>query len=393
MLKTKMRQWHPKRIIQSTWFFNKLKHISRRPKKFSSGQPTVIGFMSSPTGLGYGARLIFNALEEKAYRPNAIDVSNFFYPETDTPISFVSNGEMGDGPLIFHINGPELLFAMNSLNSERIKNQKIIAVWAWEQRTLPNAWLKVESFVDEIWASSHFLENTFRENLKTPVYYTPYPVAALSPISIKQPPPNPNIFRIYTSFDPKSGLERKNPEAVIETFRQAFEDNNAIELTIRVPDPDWPIPESWKALKNVKISNSIVSDGDIDRDLAHHDCVISLHRCEGFGFLIARALALGLPTIFTEGFGSDDFSNCPGAFTVKGENYTIQNEDSVYERKHGQWLDPDINQARLHLQKLSRLPASVHIETAHQSHLWWETHYGTDNFINKIPNDTKNLFI
>jgi len=392
MLRKKIQAWQPKGAIQSAWLSHKLKNISQRPAKFSAGRPTVIGFMSSPTGLGYGARLIFNALKENGYQPNAINISNLFFPEMITSIPFFSNGEIGDGPLIFHVNGPELLFVMNRLGSKKIKNQKIIAVWAWEQKTLPASWLKVESFVDEIWASSRFLENMFQENLNTPVYYTPYPVAASSTISIDKVVPECNVVRVYTSFDPKSGLERKNPEAVIETFRQGFKDDPTIALTVKVSDPDWPIPKSWKTLKNVNVINSIVPDSEIRQEMASHDCVISLHRSEGFGFLVARALALGLPTIFTEGFGCNDFSSCPGALTVKGEDYTIQSKSSRYEEKHGQWLDPNIKQAQTYLQELSKLPKSAHLETARRARLWWKTHYGTDSFIDKIPHDTKLLF-
>lgn len=390
---TKLQLLQLKEAIHLAWLTRKLKLLSKRPSSYSVGQPTIIGFMSSPTGLGYGARLIFTALKQKGFSPNAIDISDLFFPDKITSIPFVSNGKVGSGPLIFHVNGPELLTVMNKLGLDKIKTQKIIVVWAWEQNTLPKPWLKAEKFVDEIWASSHFLKNVFTKQLYSPVHYIPYPVAAFLSDSIETTPNNPDSFKVYTSFDPKSGLERKNPGAVIEIFQEAFRNNSRLALTVQISDPDWPIPSSWKNLKNVNVINSILTDDKIEAEIKRHDCVISLHRSEGFGFLIARALALGIPTIFTEGFGSNDFSKCPNAFLVSGVNYAIRGKQySSYTNIHGQWIDPNLRQAQSYLEELSNLTKLVREKKAQEARHWWQSHYGLDSFINLIPSNTKRLF-
>lgn len=381
-----------KSYLKSGWLREKLKHIADRPCVFTTGEPTVIGFMSAPTGLGNGARLIFNALKDKGYNPNSVDITNLFFENTRLRLPFFCNGKIGSGPLIFHVNAPELLYVIDKLGVDNIKQQKIISVWAWEQPLLPKEWLKAEAFIDEIWASSYFLKSLFQRSVKTPVYYTPYPLVLSIESLATIPQKKASTFKVFTAFDPKSGLERKNPEAAVQAFKRSFENVSSAELTIKVTDPNWPIPKSWHNVKNIKIINSIVSDEDIRSGMKTYDCVISLHRSEGFGFLIATALSNGIPTLFTTGFGSEDFAKSPGAYTVTGSPYHIKSKNAQYQAKHGPWIDPDIIEATGKLKKISKLSLSERHAITAYAREWWLSHYSSDNFIDAIPTNTKSLF-
>jgi len=348
--------------------------------------------MSAPTGLGYGARLIYDSLKAQGWSPNCIDITGLFLSKKSSNKLTVDQSKIGGGPLIFHVNATELLYVIDKLGHRNIGQQKIIAIWAWEQTIIPKTWLKVEKFVDEIWASSHFLEDIFKKNLETPVYYTPYPVTSPSDLSDLGTKKKSETFKVLTAFDPRSGIDRKNPQASIEVFQRCFPTNSEAELTVKVSDPDWPIPDSWRRIKNIKINNAILTDEDMESDLKTYDCVMSLHRSEGFGFLIASALAHGIPTIFTEGFGSEDFSDCPGAYKVPGEPFKIQNNDPHYKNKYGSWIDPNLEIAQSHLHEIHNLTPLQRVKTAESSLIWWETHYNSARFCEAIPISTRTLF-
>jgi len=184
----------------------------------------VIGLFSSSSGLGKGARLIYQGLAALGLNPGFVDVTPEFYGSFDTECRLPDQDDGAghdNAPLIFHINSPEMLSVFEHLGLPKLRNRPRVAVWAWEQEKLPSSWIKNQIYFDEIWASSDFLYRVFTKELSTPVRKFTYPLSRASmhqSNSEKEARP----FEFFTSFDNRSDIFRKNPLGVVEAFKMAF---------------------------------------------------------------------------------------------------------------------------------------------------------------------------
>ena len=71
------------------------------------------------------------------------------------------------------------------------------------------------------------------------------------------------------------------------------------------------------------------------------DVVISLHRAEGFGRLMAEAMGLGVPVIATAYSGNMDFMTGDNSWLVSGDMVPVFAGDYAFHS--GQlWMEPDI---------------------------------------------------
>jgi len=81
------------------------------------------------------------------------------------------------------------------------------------------------------------------------------------------------------------------------------------------------------------------------------DTVVSLHRAEGFGLVLAEAMMLGTPTIATDWSSNTEFMNSDVACMVKAKLVEIREDTGVF-KKGNLWADPDIDQAAMYMKRL-----------------------------------------
>ena len=97
-------------------------------------------------------------------------------------------------------------------------------------------------------------------------------------------------------------------------------------------------------------------DGVLNREDQHRllelsDCLVSLHRSEGFGLHLAEAMHLGTPVIATGYSANLDFMDDDSALLV---SYTLSNpsdSQSVYPTD-SEWAEPDITHAARQMRRL-----------------------------------------
>jgi glycosyltransferase involved in cell wall biosynthesis len=81
------------------------------------------------------------------------------------------------------------------------------------------------------------------------------------------------------------------------------------------------------------------------------DCVVSLHRAEGFGLTLAECMALGKPAIATGWSGNTDFMDarnaCPVGYSLK----PIERDVGPY-RAGQTWAEPDVEHAAWYMRRL-----------------------------------------
>jgi hypothetical protein len=150
-------------------------------------------------------------------------------------------------------------------------------------------------------------------------------------------------------FDLQSSLHRKNPTALIEAFKMAFDDRDDVVLVLkwtrsRDVELGVAVPRLDSDAKNIKVIDDVLEREEVNALLNMCDCYVSLHRSEGFGLPIAEAMILGKPVIVTAYSGNMDFTTPGNSLLVKYRMVDIAENYGPY-KKGCLWADPDVQHA------------------------------------------------
>ncbi len=210
---------------------------------------------------------------------------------------------------VFHINADEMAEARRQLGDAFFAGRYNIAAWHWELSRFPEAWLPALEGVDELWASSRFIQQALAERAKVPVVWMPHPVEVgavrAAPTDLGLPE---GRYLFLAFFDFTSFVARKNPFGAIRAFLTAFPARSAerVGLVIKANGASARPSEARAFLASPELRDPriVVINESLDRRsliglIERCDCFVSLHRSEGFGRGIAEALLLGKPVIVT----------------------------------------------------------------------------------------------
>jgi glycosyltransferase involved in cell wall biosynthesis len=90
--------------------------------------------------------------------------------------------------------------------------------------------------------------------------------------------------------------------------------------------------------------------------MATADCLLSLHRAEGYGFAMAEAMVLGRPVIATGWSGNVDFMAGPDAVLVPYRLVPARDPQEIYDIPGARWAEPDLDAAAAALKALADRP-------------------------------------
>lgn len=252
---------------------------------------------------------------------------------------------------LFHVNADQTPIVFERLGPSFTRGKYNIGYWAWELEDFPDKWRRSFDYFQEIWTPSTFCQEAISRKSPMPVIRIPHAIEVGEPASLGRAdfglPLNRFIF--LTVFDMLSVFERKNPLAVVEAFVRAFGNSSSCHLAIKINHADQR-PEHLARLRSASAGYSVtVIDRTIDRSELNAlirccDCLVSLHRSEGFGLPIAEAMYLGKPVIVTAYGGNMDFTNPATAFLISFRLCSVGKGCEPYEEGQ-RWADPDIAEA------------------------------------------------
>jgi len=315
----------------------------------------VAGSFSTASGLGEAVRGTYRALEKAGLSPIAVDLSSHISPlNFSSSISTQSMPLGQEGTLIMQVNGPETLTALRHLELMRGRNWYTIGYWAWELPDFPNGWDIAFPYLSEIWTVSEFSSVAIRKHPKAP-QVTVFGHAISPPMHIERNRTQFSLpedaFVFLTMADPMSSMQRKNPFAAIAAHIQAFGNNPARILLIKTHGLV-NAPVALKALKahvgaaqNIRLLDETLPEQKCWELLQSVDAVVSLHRSEGFGLVIAEAMALGKPVVTTSWSGNMDFTNSENAYLVNMKLVPCEDEYGVYAGTNSHWAEVSIDHA------------------------------------------------
>jgi hypothetical protein len=159
-------------------------------------------------------------------------------------------------------------------------------------------------------------------------------------------------FLAICSFDGRSSFFRKNPWGAINAFQKAFpiELNASVALIVKTMNATVDKPE-WEKLKKItefdnriKLIDKKLSREEIVNLYGCCDTLISLHRAEGFGRILAESLLLGLNVVATNYSGNTDFCGGTNAYPIDYD-LTLITEGEYVHSKNQYWAEPRIDHA------------------------------------------------
>jgi glycosyltransferase involved in cell wall biosynthesis len=314
----------------------------------------IVGFPQGVLGLGEDARMATQAMQLGGFDVALINAPMSGPARFDTSVNHLLRDDLVYQVSLFCLPPPEMVRLTLEGGRRLIESDTYkIGAWPWELPRWPSAFGQASVFVDEIWAQSRFVEAVYARLGQVKVRHMPMAVVVPTPQAIDRKafglPADDFLF--YLMFDGNSWLTRKNPVAGIMAFKQAFaKDASGVGLVIKAmnardDDPTWrQVCELASADDRIHIVSERLDRQDTINFMACCDAYISLHRSEGFGRVIAEAMALGQPVVATNFSGNADFCDEQTAFLVDGDLVPLRPGDYLFHE--GQyWCDPDVEMA------------------------------------------------
>ncbi len=258
--------------------------------------------------------------------------------------------------------------ALASLRPEACAGRTAILRPFWELAKIPPRYAPLLRRFQEIWAPSEFVRAAFAASIDIPVLHMPLPIALdPAPRARRSSFGLPEAATLFLfAFDPHSFVARKNPAGVIAAFKRAFlaGGRRDVGLVIKVSaaGPHAPALSKLKASiagdPRIHLLESTMSRLEMNGLLQACDAYVSLHRAEGFGLVLAEAMALGMPVIGTAYSGSADFLNpntgYPISFTL------VPVKPGEYPDHEGQvWAEPNVDAAAAAMRAIVDRPAEA----------------------------------
>jgi len=322
--------------------------LSPAARAAPAGPIKVVGLFGASHGIGASARLTLDALQALGAPVEAIDVSDGAY----APFA----GPQHASAWIFVLNPPELVEVLTRLGPQFVVGPRY-GYWAWELPRAPADWRFAGVMVHEIWAPSQYTARSLA-HARAPVRVVPHPLTRFADASALEPPRS-DVFRALAFLDFNSSAARKNPFGAIAAFRAAFGDDSGARLIIKAQGGE-RYPQHLAALKsaaagNVEILHAALEEEAVQQLIRDVDVVISLHRAEGFGLVMAEAMAARTPVIATAYSGNLEFMTAESAILIPAGKIPVDDPQGIYIGQT--WADPDLKAAASALRVLRADPA------------------------------------
>jgi glycosyltransferase involved in cell wall biosynthesis len=358
----------PRRARRSALFsFTRL----AAPKPDSEAKPAepliVVGCLRSATGLGESARLCYEALHAAGLDVYGIDVSSVLMQPLDVPDFAFRDARSfrGSGTLLAHVNAPLLPLILMSLGRQLIRNKWVVGYWAWELPAIPAEWECGLPFVHEIWVPSRFVASAVAGSTTSPIRVLPHAVARDGHLPIASRRKRNGSFTALVMFDMGSSMARKNPISAISAFRNAFGDRKDCRMIVKVTngglftDGETQLRAAIAGADNVTLIDRTLPRCELSQVYEQADCLISLHRSEGFGLTVAEAMLHAVPAVATDWSGTTDFVTEETGCPVQYHLVPARDPQGTYDCPEMDWAEPDIATAARALQRLRDEPSGL----------------------------------
>jgi hypothetical protein len=327
---------------------------------FHDEQITVVSHPFASNGMGEQGRASLRALQAVGLQPQSFDLFRYAArrdPDHRALVLPLETQVLQKGIRIFHINGDEVDSALEVLSEKGLDfgSGYNIIVPAWELPRYPDVWIPKLKKFDEVWAISQFVQTSLR-NAGIDAHYVGQSVDAdrTAFLPRKYFGIRESAFVLLNFFDTASFSHRKNPSAVIRLYKRfrCARPYDDLQLVLKVRSGDSDASEleeliSEEIPKEVLLVQKHFETFEMRSLIAAADCLLSLHRSEGFGRGLAEAMDLNRLAMGTGWSGNCDFMSDQNSLFVNSSLIDVE-EDQYPHWEDQQWAEPDEDHA-LHL--------------------------------------------
>lgn len=331
---------------------------------YRPGPLVVSGFFDEALGIGRAGHCTFTALEQNGHRPLAHAIRPLLNGYGSNSVTLP--GDSSGGVYVMHCNAPEAATVLSVLSISCLKHKYRIGYWAYELPSAPESWIEVSKLFHEIWAPSEFVKQSLAA-AHCPVSVMPHPVLASLP-SITPDRKALGLpldrFLVLVAGDLRSSSYRKNLMGAIDLYLTAFpEQSSACGLIIKISFTHEDKTSFQRVLQKIQHRNdiSVITDHlpyeKMQQIIASCDVFLSPHRSEGFGLVLAEALAFRVPVLATGWSGNLDFMQGMDEALIPYSLQAVQDPSGRYSsRKDQVWAEPDIEAGATMLLRLYQDP-------------------------------------
>lgn len=372
----------------------------RVPAKRTAAEPdvVVIGYLRLALGLGEAGRQTLRTLVHAGLDARGLPIqlnSNSDRVYAGDDLEPLMQADAAARIQVFNVNADQLPAVVTYLKATLRPDAYRVIVPFWELEKLPAPWHDAFDLVDEVWAPTGFIQAMLARAVTKPVLHMPLLMDFEAPRMPKRSAfalPE-DRFLFFFAFDYFSSIDRKNPLAVVRAFKLAFRGQGTtpdVGLVLKTLNAE-QVPERSRALRDALREDPDITliEGTLTRAellglVGVCDAVVSLHRSEGLGLLVAEAMALGKPVIATDYSGSTELLSPHTGWPVDFRLVPVG--PGEYPFHEGQvWADADVGHAAWQMRQVfeDRLEAARRAAAA-RTHLTRE--YGLDACSRRILN-------
>jgi glycosyltransferase involved in cell wall biosynthesis len=335
--------------------------------KLECGPLVVSGFINEALGIGRAAHMTADALDRAGLHPilHSIRPALEHYPRGGLmlPSTPMEKGFANGGVWIIQANAPECDILLQALDPDTWKSRYRIGYWVWETTEAPSSWARTAKWFHEIWTPSQYSANALSAGFQraglgketSKIRIVPHPAPRLNSQAKRNSFHLPqSAFIALTTFDGRSSLARKNPYAAVETWisTQRTPSPNRILIVKSIESTAdrkgvAEIKAAAQGRPDIHFLDQRLGNREMGNLLASADLVISLHRSEGFGLMLAEAMSLGKIILSSNNSAPREYLNKNNAVLVDTVDCPVSDRFGTY--KTGEWSDPILTDATLKL--------------------------------------------
>jgi glycosyltransferase involved in cell wall biosynthesis len=336
--------------------------VDRAIARFSSARGVnVAGYFHYSAGVGSSVRSLTKAMDAVGVAHDDVTL-----PVCPSSMMAAGNDSMKIPERYWRQHRPDFGVSITVANADAMSaaraflgpayehRRRHIAYWVWETDSLPGKYAAAAEGLDAIWTPSEFSANALRRTLGDRVEISvvrhavsPKPVRSSTALPFELPE---RSTLIGFFFDTRSVVERKNPEALLRAFRLAFRRDDDVTLVLKVGNAAGS-PASLRKLEALAeglpviwLRDTMLDEAQTSALLSRLDIYASLHRAEGFGLVLAEAMALGKAVVATDFSGNLEFMDDQSSRLVSCRTITTDRAYGPYPRGT-EWADPDVEHA------------------------------------------------
>jgi glycosyltransferase involved in cell wall biosynthesis/SAM-dependent methyltransferase len=311
----------------------------------------VVGYFRSELGTGEAARQVVSALDEGSIPLLPIHGRTIPPNRQGHAFTHLSPADAWFPVNLICMNADVLGEFAEQVGPGFFANRYSVGMWFWEVERFPSASRVAFDHVDELWLPTEHIISAVGPGSPVPVTKIVLPVE-MGPVmpASRSELDLPEGFMFLFSFDHHSVFERKNPLAVVEAYKQAFDGDEGAVLVVksingdRAPEEHRRLVEAAGGRSDIHIIDGYLEPARKNMLVNSCDCYVSLHRAEGFGLTMAEAMYLGKPVVATAYSGNLDFMTAANSYLVDYSPVGIGDGAPPYPAD-ADWAEPDVPHA------------------------------------------------